>query len=245
MFIRCAPSETKSYSWAPTLSVILMLLITGCGRSGTHYTARLLQEMGLDVPHERVGKDGAASWKHIVSGTFVYIGKGREAEIDSSGFDRILHQVRHPLKVIASMQTFSDSTWSYMAQSIDLDLKAKPVKRAMQAWVRWNQLVAAKASWRFQIERLAENFSEFCLHAGLPAQPMPHVPHEAKDSRTARFKPVSWADLLKLDAALAEEVRQLALEYGYEDISLGAFLLGSSKPKGFFSRFFDRNRSVV
>lgn len=196
-----------------------MLLITGCGRSGTHYTARLLQEMGLDVPHEHVGKDGAASWKHIVSGTFVYIGKNREAEIDSTGFDRILHQVRHPLKVISSMQTFSDSTWSYMAKFIELDLKAKPVKRAMQAWVRWNRLIEGKAQWRFQIEQLKEQFDEFCRQAGLPVQALPHVPHEAKDSRTARFKPVEWNDLVKIDEALAHEVRSLALEYGYGDIS--------------------------
>jgi hypothetical protein len=199
-----------------------MLLITGCGRSGTHYTARLLQEMGLDVPHERVGEDGAASWKHIVSGTFVYLGKNREAVIDSTGFDRILHQVRHPLKVISSMQTFSDSTWSYMANYIDLDLKAKPVKRAMQAWVRWNKLIEGKAQWRFQIEQLKEQFDEFCRQAGLPAQAIPHVPHEAKDSRTARFKPVRWADLVKIDSALAQQVRSLALEYGYGDIALEA-----------------------
>jgi len=216
----------------------LMLLITGCGRSGTHYTARLLQEMGLDVPHERVGKDGAASWKHIVSGNFVYVGKNREAEIDSSGFDRILHQVRHPLKVIASMQTFSDSTWTYMAKSIDLDLKAKPVKRAMQAWVRWNQLVETKAQWRFQIEQLGEQFEEFCQHAGLPVRAIPHVPHEAKDSRTARFKPVTWNDIAKIDAALAEDVRQLALRYGYEDLATTAAVL--KKPSGVFSRLFGR-----
>lgn len=52
-----------------------MLLITGCGRSGTHFTARLLQEIGLDVGHETLGKDGVASWKHIVSRIFVYAAK--------------------------------------------------------------------------------------------------------------------------------------------------------------------------
>src|SRR6188472_3358246 len=117
-----------------------MLLITGCGRSGTHFTARLLQEMGLDVGHETVGKDGAASWKHIVSGTFVYVGKNRTQEIRDENFTPILHQVRHPLKVIASMQTFSPSTWGFMAQFISLDLKTPVIARAMQGWVEWNRL---------------------------------------------------------------------------------------------------------
>ena len=80
------------------------LLVTGCGRSGTTYTSALLQAMDLDIPHEAVGKDGAASWKQIVSGTFVYLGKNRSVTIDGSGFDRIIHQVRHPLKLITSMR---------------------------------------------------------------------------------------------------------------------------------------------
>jgi hypothetical protein len=90
----------------------------------------------------------------------------------------------------------------------------------MQAWVRWNKLVEQRAHWRFQVERLGEQFDEFCRRAGLPVQPMPQVAHEAKDSRTARFKPIGWQDLVQHDADLAEEVRALALKYGYEDIAL-------------------------
>ncbi len=199
-----------------------MLLITGCGRSGTHYTSAVLKQIGLDVPHERVGADGAASWKHIVSGTFVYIGKNREEKIDSSRFTRTLHQVRHPLKVIASMQTFSDSTWQYMEKYIELDLKGNPIKSAMQAWISWNELVELKATWRYKIEDLQSCFEKFCENAGLPVQPMPQVPHGAKDSRTDRFDAVYWEDLVALDAGLADRVRQKALRYGYEDIASAA-----------------------
>jgi len=158
----------------------------------------------------------------VVDGRHARRADNREAVIDSTGFDRILHQVRHPLKVISSMQTFSNSTWSYMANYIDLDLKAKPVKRAMQAWIRWNKLIEGKAQWRFQIEQLKDQFDEFCRQAGLPERAMPQVPHEAKDSRTARFRPVEWNDLVKIDSELAQQVRSLALEYGYGDIALEA-----------------------
>lgn len=197
-----------------------MLLVTGCGRSGTHYTSELLKRLGLDVPHERVGRNGAASWKHIVSGTFVYVGKRREVEIDSRGFTRVLHQVRHPLKVISSMQTFSASTWQFMAKFIELDLAAPPVRRAMQAWVGWNRLIEPRARWRFQIEQLAAQFDRFCTEAGVPVQPLPEVPPAAKDSRTDRFAAVGWEDLAALDAGWAEAVRELALEYGYGDLAL-------------------------
>lgn len=145
--------------------------------------------MGLDIPHEAVGKDGAASWKHTAAGTFVYIGKSRETVIDTSGFTRVLHQVRHPLKVIASMQTFSDSSWAYMAKSIALKVEADPIMKGMQAWVGWNQLAGQQACWRFQIEQLKDRFPEFCHHAGLPERPLPEVPPAAKDSRTDRYSP--------------------------------------------------------
>lgn len=197
-----------------------MLLITGTGRSGTHYTSRLMRELGYDIPHERIGKGGTASWKHIVSGRFAYIGKNRAAvNICSEGFTTILHQVRHPLKVIASMQTFGDSTWSFMAQHIQLDLKAPKVKRGMQAWVGWNQLIEKRAHWRFKIETLHESFDEFCLHAGIPPCQMPRIPVEAKDSRTKRYHPLTWHDLVKSDPVLAEQIRLLAMGYGYDDIS--------------------------
>jgi len=219
-----------------------MLLVTACGRSGTHFTARVLQEMGLDVPHEEVGKDGAASWKHIVSGDFVYVGKGRTREIRSEGFTRTLHQVRHPLKVIASMQTFSKSTWGYMAQHIALDLKAPAVRRAMQAWVGWNRLIEPRAQWRFQIEQLKDQFEEFCRQAGLPPQPMPEVPQAAKDSRTDRYTPLYWEDLVNADAALAEQVRDLALAYGYPDLSTAPppTIKPTPRARGLLSRLFPR-----
>lgn len=216
-----------------------MLLITGCGRSGTHYTARLLQEMGLDIPHEAVGKDGAASWKHTAPGVFVYIGKNRESVIDTAGFDRVLHQVRHPLKVIASMQTFSDSSWAYMAKSIELDLAADPVVKGMQAWIGWNQLAGKQARWRFQIEQLKDRFPEFCEHAGLPVRPLPEVPPAAKDSRTDRYDPLYWEDLVAADARLAEAVRALALDYGYEDIATSPpTVLKPARKPGLLARLF-------
>lgn len=213
-----------------------MLLVTGTGRSGTHYTSELLKQLGYDVPHESVGKDGAASWKHIVSGTFVYIGKNREVEIDSTGFTRILHQVRHPLKVIASMQTFSDSTWQFMSEHIDLDPKSPVIPRAMNAWIQWNQLVEQKADWRFRIEDLKQNFPEFCEHAGIPVCDFPTIPHQSRDSRTERYKPLSFSDLEQADITLAQSVENLAQRYDYND--LRSFVPATAPKRSILKRLF-------
>jgi hypothetical protein len=194
-----------------------MILITGTGRSGTHYTASVLQKIGRDVPHEAVGKDGASSWKHIVSGTFEVKKKRvhRITEIKSEGFDIILHQVRAPLKVIASMQTFSSFTWDFMAQFIELERDASPIKQAMQAYLNWNRMIEKKAQWRFQIEKLPDVFPEFCERVGVAPQPFPTIDHSSRDSRTKRYRELDWSDLKNVDPLLSEQLRIMATEYGY------------------------------
>jgi hypothetical protein len=197
-----------------------MILIAAVGRSGTHYTAQLLQQMGLDVGHETVGRDGTASWKHITTGTFVVRKKWwrrRSTYIDGSGFTTVLHQVRHPLKVIASMQTFGDATWNYMAQFTNVRLQQPVLRRAMIGYLEWNRLIEPRAAWRFQIERLAEQFDTFCHHIGVEPQPMPSVPQTARDSRVNRYARLAWDDLAREDKRLADELLNLAAAYGYED----------------------------
>ncbi len=194
-----------------------MILITGTGRSGTHYTAAVMQRLGLDIPHEAVGRDGASSWKHIVSGTFEVKKKRvhRVTQIRSEGFDTILHQTRAPLKVIASMQTFSTFTWEFMAQFIALDRNAPPIRQAMQAYLLWNRLIERRAQWRFQIERLPEVFPEFCERIGVTPQPFPQVDQGSRDSRTQRYQQLSWDDLAAVDRELTERLLEMAAEYGY------------------------------
>lgn len=196
-----------------------MLLITGTGRSGTHYLSHLMCAMGLDFPHERVGKHGTASWKHIVTGTFINRKGDRQTEICSEGFERILHVVRHPMKVISSMQTFGPATWRFMAEHAAVDLDAPLPIRGMQAWLEWNRIIEMRAHWRFQIETLPEQFDEFCRQAEIPLQPMPTVPDNVADSRVKRYRPLSWRELRDHDEVQAERVRDMANAYGYGDIA--------------------------
>ena len=194
-----------------------MILVTGTGRSGTHYTSIVMQKLGLDIPHEAVGKDGASSWKHIVSGTFE-VKKKQVHRITDPKYEISaphLHQLRTPLKVIASMQTFSSFTWDYMAKFIEIDREASMIKQAMQAYLYWNQLIEKKAQWRFQIEKLEEVFPQFCEKIGVAPQSFPAIEYKARDSRTKRYKPLSWNDLAEIDPDLTKQLKEMAAEYGY------------------------------
>lgn len=85
-----------------------------------NYTSRLLQSIGLDAPHEKVGENGSVSWKHIAPGNFCYLGKGKVEPIINPDFKVILHQVRNPLNTLSSSFTFSESTWHYMENRLGI-----------------------------------------------------------------------------------------------------------------------------
>lgn len=65
------------------------IIITGCGRCGTHYLFRFLTQMGIHVNHEFIGKDGGVGW------TLAFYKAQPE--------DRVLHVIRNPVDQISSM----------------------------------------------------------------------------------------------------------------------------------------------
>lgn len=209
-----------------------MILITGTPRCGTHYTAALLQSLGLRVLHESVDADGAVSWKHLCEGVFIVSERNRISQICDPGFKTIIHQVRNPLKSISSMQTLRECTWSFLARHIDLDMDAPVAVRGMQCWVGWNMLAETKAEWRYRIEDIKSVFPEFLQHLKLPTQPIPKLGHEKRESRVERFTDLTWGNLVHADEALAQRTAELARKYGY-DVPEISGIQGESCPEPF------------
>lgn len=154
----------------------LLFVVTGCGRSGTGYMAKVMSEIGYACGHERVFNiyerppfaarelKGDASW---LAAPFVQ-------HLDGT---LVLHQVRHPVEVIrsfAGLRFFSvrPGAWSrmrYWARKRGLVNTRVPetifmeyvdrfcpsvfrgrggLERAIRYWVHWNTMVenAAAAS---------------------------------------------------------------------------------------------------
>lgn len=80
------------------------LLITGAPRSGTYFTARLLFNLGLDIRHEHLDTHGTVSSVHL---------------LDTSGFTKVVHQIREPLKTISSLHKID-----WLAQELWLDQRS-------------------------------------------------------------------------------------------------------------------------
>lgn len=216
------------------------LLITGCGRSGTLYTANLWQALGLDIRHERpippngvMGADGVASWFMAADDPQPPSGPS----VLNYQFDVVIHQVRHPLQVIASMAQFilrhGKHAPGYIERHIPetkldpgerkyLDVKRQLILKASRYWYHWNLLAEAKANRIVKIEDLDLELPNLCDLVGVPYQPDVlegiskeinarhyHVPDEPWV--------VEWSDIKKLDPKIYENVKDLAIKYGYEE----------------------------
>jgi hypothetical protein len=186
------------------------VLITGCGRSGTKFTALLLQGLGLDVGHEQLGADGVSSWCMAVDSVDAPWGVGRRG----LQFNPIFHQVRHPLKVISSLTTFTPPSWEFIARHVNCPADDPIVIRAAKYWYHWNRQTEHVAQWRYRIETLPGIFDEFCERLGVePRRDVLRATSKMVNSRKTRR---GFGLILRALGKFGIEQRSRALDFMYD-----------------------------
>lgn len=141
------------------------VLVTGCPRSGTKYIAFLLRELGLDVRHEAMGRDGTASWCMAVDADATPWGPPRRAH----AFAASLHQVRNPALVIPSLSTLQPASWQFVFAHTPCRPADPPLVRSAKLWYHWNRHAERTTQWRYRVEHLPAAFDEFCSRVGVAA----------------------------------------------------------------------------
>jgi hypothetical protein len=202
------------------------ILITGCGRSGTNYVAKSLSSIGLPFSHEGFPQKGLAAWPLAVrhDGPMPWM-LFKQSDVT---FKPVFHQVRHPLDVIASTQTFATSSWRYIKNYIPLDEGDSLLLRCMKYWHHWNLKAEEIAEWRYRVESFSEIFPEFCERIGRPdlLKKKPEIDRMVKNvnSRAKRVqenpsklprKSITWLRLEEEDSEMCSLIRKQALKYGY------------------------------
>lgn len=190
-----------------------LLLITGCGRSGTTYIAQLLTEAGLDVKHEKLEKDGCASWVMAVEDGETNNGPSRKG----IHFQHIFHQVRHPLDVIASVETINQESWEYICKHIPLiKMSDSIIVRSAKYWIYWNLKAEKISEWSYRIEDIDTVFWEMSARLGIHLDPeaLNNIPRNT-NTRPWHRK-LSWRQLRnEIGVQLFNQVVKLAVRYGY------------------------------
>lgn len=186
-----------------------MFLITGSGRSGSKYISTALRQCGLDVGHERLGHDG------IVSSYYCFDASSYPGHhpVPRPHFDLILHQVRHPLRSIASITT--GHSWRWTCQFLPVTPSAPLLRRACHNWLVFNEHAERQAVLTYRIESLAEAWpdlqrlldieADYSVIADLPT-----------NINTRRHRQVSWTDVKRAAPRIYDQIRAAAVRYGYE-----------------------------
>jgi len=187
-----------------------MFLVTGCGRSGTKYTSTVLCTCGLDMLHEKVGKDGAVSsvWAIDLKAAQYYAPHSCGSR---SMFDVVLHQVREPLSAIASITTGSGGAIAWVDKHTPLHFEGDRIKWAVEYWLYWNQLCEEQAVITYKVENMPNRWNEIKDILGINVPFPKNIP---TNINTRIHANISWKYLSKY-TGLIEELKETAHRYGY------------------------------
>lgn len=210
---------------APTMKC--KLLVVGAPRSGTRYTARLLQSLGAKVRHENFGVEGCVS-SLLTAEDFYYpfhkpiqmedgtIRIPRRSEIE---WEHILHQVREPLGCISSLcyRGGPDMFWRWQEKHSAVNGDMYPVeRRAMRFWVQWNYMAECISEATYRVEDMATVFPEL-LRPALGMSEEVEAPHvERQIAPHGDIHRYTWDELMKIDSSAARTCQFYARRWGYK-----------------------------
>jgi len=192
------------------------MIITGCGRSGTAYTAEVLKYLGLDVGHERLGKDGIISWPLAVMPLKESVwGPNIMKVLKNYGEETpILHQVRDPIKTISSCRYIKGVSWRYIEKYIPSN--GCKLKKAMQYWYYWNKAAEDVSEFTYRVEnlknelpRIFEAYKMEFFYKDIDII-RKTINKNRKDNMALTLK-----DMLSIDAELTFKIVRMAKRYGY------------------------------
>ncbi|HET7584817.1 MAG TPA: hypothetical protein VFK13_07920 [Gemmatimonadaceae bacterium] len=175
----------------------MRFVVTGTGRSGTGYAAKLFNAAGLRCGHEDVFTDKPGLWdsaaprQGLVARAKEPLGRAKEElrrrrthfEGDASwmAVPRLARfkgvsflQLRHPIPVIRSFMgtKFFSNPLEHRAQrrfaSAHFEITGDDIRDAMRWWTFWNGLAAAHATMVYRLEDMGEPlFTEILRKLGV------------------------------------------------------------------------------
>jgi len=211
-------------------------LITGCGRSGTGYTASLLNRLGVECGHEvlyeveRLAADRAPGWPADCPGESSWLAVPFLETLPAGTV--VLHQVRHPLAVVRSFvrQNFfgRKHAWrSFAVRHCPALGGDDALENTFRYWAHWNRRVeragelAGLEYLRYRLEDVdRELVARLLERVGHPRSPDEIAAALEETSSTTNTAGDRTGDSLSWDAltdpSLAREVLALAARYGYD-----------------------------
>mgnify|MGYP001101801554 FL=1 len=137
----------------------------GHPRTGTGYTAKLLQSWGLDVGHEKMGKDGTVDWS-LVAGKSLW----QDVDLKAFNWQHIIYCIRDPKESIASI-VYTENTGGLSEEFRDkhgVKNNTNPIISAINSLYKWDGLISKIGpNVIFRIEDEGEDLFKYLESAGI------------------------------------------------------------------------------
>ena len=155
--------------------------------------------------------DGTASWLMARSVKEIPYPWGN-CNRDNFSDAIILHQIRHPLKVISSLQTIHEASWRFIADHIDIRGLSE-IERRMTLWLKWNELCSKQANLTYKVEAINESLPKIAGILNIPAPTT--IRHVGTKVNARPHDNITWDDLYKVNQNLCEQIKYVMKQYGY------------------------------
>ncbi len=186
-----------------------MILILAPSRSGTTYTAKLLQSAGLDIKHENIGKDGGIGWQFCANTMY----NKKRTDWRDIEFDLVIQQTRHPLPTISSIITHEEGMMRFIAK--DIGTESTGLELAMRYWIEWTLRANEKAEFTYQVENM-ETVWPNLIKLICPEKKDLTMPEIPQNTNSRKHDNLTWHDLFECNNDLAANILELSKKMGYE-----------------------------
>jgi hypothetical protein len=195
------------------------LVIVGTGRSGSGYIAKVLNTAGVVCGHEQWWNPMGERTEGLAADSSFCAVADLWASSAGGYAGAIGHQVRHPLKVVASLAQLPDhGPFVGCRERVMGPAPADPLEAALNLYVGWNLACEQLTDRRWRVEDVdAALVVELAAMAGVDvdvtaaAAAVERVPHTINDHET--MLTLDWDDLPALP--VTSLLRAMAGRYGY------------------------------
>ncbi len=230
-----ATKELEKYDEHIDKAINRNLLAIGHPRTGSGYTSAILKAYGLDIGHERMGKDGIVSWMFTVydlNNPF-YLNKYAKSRYYAS-FENIIMFARDPFTAIPSIMrenSAAETSFEFRRKhilretNINLIQFDNDLERAIENYYLWSKMAIEnnKPSLIVRVEYDDEILFDFLTQQGLNVIKNPgKMPDKNINSNKAYKgkiieKPlVSNSDWLNLNIKLKLKLNDICILLNYE-----------------------------
>lgn len=142
------------------------ILIIGHPRTGTGYTAKLLQSWGLDVQHEKMGKDGTSDWSLASGDKSIW----QDVNFKDYEWDIIIYCIRDPKESIASIaytEDINNISLSHREKWAKFKRDNNRLVTAIVSLTSWNSMIMKlEPDFIFKVEDEQQNLFNFLKKRG-------------------------------------------------------------------------------